>query len=737
MQTQNIIKNLENRSLKYNDFNSIERRREILSSLSRRNLLGRGAVGNVYRVGGYAVKEVSPCRAKKDSALYKYCEDLKKTKNKEFPKIPGGNGKHRYMLPNLFSETVLGMVLGKEISFTPTYNSYLRGDNVYIVMQAQNTVISGGRLNPLLNNTKSLLYLLFQVSHALLTAQQKYRFTHYDLHIENLLYKNNRRDISYPLPNSNKRVVIEGKNCPFIIQISDFALGRLELDNVIVSPSIDQFPVKSYGEFHPSYDILSLLGAILIDNKYRRYFNPLFFSNLDLYRFMLLFLLWILNEKELKVYSNMGFSALQQIRDAIGNKYYGKITTAPNKFIFRPKTDGDFIPYSQTKSTVQITNFLGEILLRKGYLSLESFTKRGNTLHIPRLPFYKEYNVVERYMPEIPLLDSPGRRETVGDFVEMDIDEFVKVRSYHILANVEPKSFNFTIEPSQLQTCPIQEHYLTAIFVKQGYQSKYKFAFDCCKLDPANYLLQNNKTGFTMNGTFFSIKEEFVPIGLYEDKNSLINKYKVPPKYKDVFRYVILENNILKIRKNVKRNTQIFTTGPVLIENGVVVFNPNETRFDCTDEKHAGKTMIKQTENTITTSGYYQYKSVKTQDGFTCAEEFVKDVKTYPRCDAIRPGELSHADNPNPRSVFCILRNGDYIFITVEGRARRGIGFDLYSLARTINKSFPDVVSAINLDGGRSSNMAWRSKRYPDKVFISNPDHLYPYPVGNILTFTN
>jgi len=69
-------------------------------------------------------------------------------------------------------------------------------------------------------------------------------------------------------------------------------------------------------------------------------------------------------------------------------------------------------------------------------------------------------------------------------------------------------------------------------------------------------------------------------------------------------------------------------------------------------------------EDNITISGYYKYKR---ENGFSCVKEFVPSVRTYARCDKIAPGELSHADNPNPRTAFCILPDGGYIFLTVEG----------------------------------------------------------------------
>ena len=598
-------------------------------------------------------------------------------------------------------------------------------------MDAHKTVTVNNQLNPELkmtsDNPKTFLYLLFQISHSLMTAQQKHRLTHYDLHIENILWdewseQKEKKYISYPLPGKINRLVIPKVYCPFILKISDFALSRLETKKAILSPLVDDFPEKTYGEFNPSYDIMSLIGTILIDNKYRVAFDPIF-ENLDTYKFMLIFTLWVLNDKEIKINKD---SNLDDIRDQIGNKYYTSIGNLPNKFNFRPKKDGDFVTYTNTKSLNEVVNFLAKVLEVKKYALLSnSFSEK--VLFLKKLNKYKEYNDILVYSPEIKIDGIPKNGETLSNFKEKNIDQYIQIRSHRILQNSPPKDYNFTIEDKQLEECPIQEHFITTVKVSKNYDQKYKFGYDCCKLDPTNYLLGTSKKGFIINGGFFAIKDDYLPIGTYKDKKNFIEKYMVPEKYKDMFRYVTLKNNELSIKKQWNEEDQIFTAGPILIENRKIAFDPYDNRFHCNDLFHAGNTVLELTENSITTSGHYKY-----EEG-TCNKEFVNNVETYLRCDKIQPGQLSHANNPNPRSAFAILSNGDYMFLTVEGRSKRGIGMDLYGLSKYALENF-DVVNMINLDGGRSSVIAWRDD---DKVYISNADRNYAYPVGNILYLLN
>lgn len=695
--------------LNLSDFSNINKTltKQILKSLKPENLIGEGAVGKVYLVDQkYVVKEVTPCVADPNSKLYEYCADILKIKD-EIPNIPGGDGKIRYILPNLLSEILIGMIQGDMFSFTRTIGSILSESKdevkVYIVMEYNQPLVKDQKISMKMD-TKQFLIFLFQIAHGLFASQQKYKFTHYDLHIENLLWKYSSEEIRYSLPNFDLSLVV---NSPVIFKMSDFGLARLETDTTMITPAVDKFPQNTYGEFSPSYDILSILGSICIANKYRGIFQPLFDKDPDLHRFMFMFLLWVLNDKEIQLSSD-----LAKTRDEIGNKYYTQITSKKNFFTFRPKTQGDFVKYSQAKSMVNIVNFLARVLIatNHGYLS----NKPSTTIELGQVDSFSK---VVLFSPKIPKSKK---------YVEVPIDESILLRSYRIVTKNVPKDYNFTISDKQIEYCPFQENYITAIFMKDI--TNYQFSFQCCKLDIANYLVDKNQSGFAINGGFFDIKGDYLPIGPYKDDYFQTHKHKIPKGYQDVFGHVLLENNQLRISRSVK-NEKVLSTGPILIERGEIVFNPDDNRFTCTDSKTAGKTVIKERARDITVSGHYEYSS----DNNTCFRKYVEDEQTYPRCDKIQPGELSHADNPNPRSALCILRDGTYVFLAVEGRGNRGIGMDLYTLSLTIKESFPDVVSAINLDGGRSSTLAWRTEN--DKtVYISNPDRDYVYPVGNILT---
>ena len=459
-------------------------------------------------------------------------------------------------------------------------------------------------------------------------------------------------------------------------------------------------------------------------------FNQQLLQNSNLYNILIRFTLWLFNDREINFSYTNDFRELLNITGLIADKYYKKIG---NNYIFRPKANKVFVAFINTRSMVEIVTYLADILLQNNLASFSNFSQE-----------FSKYRIFDKILPFAPLIKQPVvplYGDSSSNFVPMQIvPDYVVVKTHRILFSSTPSDYNFTIDQKQLSMCPIQEHYMTAITVDPNIFG-YEFSMQCCKLDPINFLRMNSFPGFTINGGFFNIGEkDFLPIGPYKDANLQTSVNPIPKLYRDVYGFVCMTKNKLYITRDFKfaeRQDHMFSTGPYLIENGEIVFFPYEERFACNYRANIEEpiSVLKETEKTITVSGYDKYEYSQFQGN--CRTELVNKEKTFPRCDRINPGELSHADNPNPRTCIIILKNGDYVFLTVEGRGTRGIGIDLYSLSVTIKKNFPNVLTAINLDGGESTNMAWRTTSQPNTVYFSNPGHMYHYPVGNILVFAN
>lgn len=91
------------------------------------------------------------------------------------------------------------------------------------------------------------------------------------------------------------------------------------------------------------------------------------------------------------------------------------------------------------------------------------------------------------------------------------------------------------------------------------------------------------------------------------------------------------------------------------------------------------------------------------------------------------PVELADTTNYDPRNSIGQLYNGDYIFVTVDGRSRDNIGFRYPDLTRIFQKY--GARFAIALDGGGSASTVVRGVKQNDDIDSSFNDR----PVSNFL----
>ena len=460
--------------------------------------IGKGGVGKVYFIDNtYVVKKSMPCIADTKSKLYQYCQDIKHLKNNLVQVIPGGNGKQNYILPNLLSEIMVGTILD-DIHFSNTITSMIleKDDDldVYIVMHKYNPI------NTFNFTLKNIYYMLFQVAFTLLNAQKTYKLTHYDLHIDNLLWTTwpeGVNSITYG------KITIEKKDCPFIIKISDFALARLETDDIIITPSQTTLDnVNTYGEFNPSYDFMCLLGSMLIDYKFSDEVKKKLSNNTT--KELYLFLAWYLND------TLDPSSSFYNMHEYLGEKHFFYLKN--NGYTFRPKSKGNYLPYINTKSIYDVVSYL--------QTKIQYNNERGD-LYIENLSPYRTNTNIILYDPPLPLHEKPTTQKSIVKSSSMVVDKYITVSKYHVLYNKIPNKKNLTLEKKQINNCPIQEHYITTMHVSKNHTQQ--FMYDCCKIDAVNYLINNQKVGFVMNGGFYAVKGDFLPIGPYKDQYNFIH----------------------------------------------------------------------------------------------------------------------------------------------------------------------------------------------------------------------
>ena len=126
---------------------------------------------------------------------------------------------------------------------------------------------------------------------------------------------------------------------------------------------------------------------------------------------------------------------LNDIRNQIGNKYYKLIGKVKNKFSFRPKQEGDFIPYNvsyNVQSMVEVVNYLAKLLYVSGNVETGNVK---DVIMLKRLKEYKIYDKIILYNPDLTIKSRPKKDKSISKHAEMEIDTGIMVRRYHVLYN--------------------------------------------------------------------------------------------------------------------------------------------------------------------------------------------------------------------------------------------------------------------------------------------------------------
>lgn len=254
--------------------------------------------------------------------------------------------KHYYILNKLLSSLVISVLLGHlNIHYLNTIDTMLLYDNkenkqlsIYTI---QNNITNINLINNI-TNVNNLMIILFQLVHALMTAQQIYQMTHYQFNYKNIMlthYPTNINHISYPLPNTTQKIILNKVNYPYIVKIKGFKKARIENDQFVLSNKT----------FISWYDFASFLGSLIIDDQLRQHFN------LDIYRFLLQLLSYFFNDS-IDI-TNYNHNELDEMRNYMAFRFY---ETHKGKMSYKPKIDKNIY----AKSMVEMVHYLGQKLIQ-------------------------------------------------------------------------------------------------------------------------------------------------------------------------------------------------------------------------------------------------------------------------------------------------------------------------------------------------------------------------------------
>lgn len=627
-------------------------------------------------------------------------------------RIPNtSTGKMSVFAPDYMLEGVMGILLSRMKKNTPgfvriygfQYDPQPPEKPLYIMMES---LQSAG--NSFIDS-KSLMFGMFQIAQTLAVAQKLSRYTHYDLHAGNIMTRKlkKRRTRIYELGDGNYLYT----KFDFDTVIIDYGLNRMETDdNVLLGSStmkVKDGPhrdVLDFRAFNPYTDLITILLYIAYNvgvTNNNQLIIP--WPNISREQGNLVFRL-------LSYALNMDSATDDQILEVINNHI---MSSGHN---WRPSPD---------KLAMTYTNNGGKTIIFKGCRTPQQFMvkfaeeiKKGVPVPPNDRGSLSDY-LDTHYFAVLDRILKPGKTSKIYALPDMRKQMDTSFLNYKVAptftenvvfsvaellpdffhrsgVRTEYKPFNVTrVEiPGSKTEMPAREIYghVATINVSEGHKLGFKFNFECCRIDPRAYMQESNKNGcIAVNAAFFRIDDNFTPVGYFRSPN-YSSQTPFPPNYGQFYGILGVNNEgKLDIDPDLNNFTMFdsaLSCGPVLVYGDRIL-----------------------DDNDIESNELLQWPKVS-------------NVK-------VKPGELAHVANPNPRTAIGILRDGNVRIVYIEGRGERGAGVDCSQLAQ-ICKAL-DMVKAINLDGGRSSQLVWRAPG-SNEISISS-SHTDGYPVGSIISF--
>lgn len=639
------------------------------------------------------------------------------------------SGKMSLYAPNYVLEAIIAAILNSYKKYTPCFTKILGiqydfhspEKKVYILQEKLLEIA------PLIKSSRSFIQISIQLLHALDVAQKKGKYVHYDLHAGNVMARKlPKGTISiYELGNGKYMYTYTD----FDAVIIDYGHNRLETDDSILTPKLifnlqaggsGQREMVDMYEFNPYYDVFSFLSNFFmratsnqpafpwnnraeIDSIFAHFFEVFFnpVSNLpnnteflsNLYEHIRdgggwrplperLATEWIDNEIPRPRGMSPNPTGQKFIKASTPGEMLDRISTHFKKAFF-PQYNGSYSDHNQVFAYLDTYGvfFSDQVLKFEGYDNrfFHQPSKKMETVY---------YNYLQR---DVGVIDD--RVIDIRYFNYANRSSVLKQR-----LSYEPYNRTRAKDVSGQDMDPNNQHvHVALIDIEKGRRNGYKFRFDCCRIDIRNYL-QTKKIagGIAINASFFQIKNEtknFLPIGMYRT-NTFTSNEDIPKIFEPYYGIVGMDRNgnmNIDVLANFGKYNQLLTSGPLLVLNRKGMFDKNimsNPIFQCGPGAHD--------------------------------------------CQKIDPGEFWHIANPNPRTALGILGNGNVVFVHVEGRGNRGAGMDILQLQNTMLNL--GCVNAINLDGGRSSQLMWRS---PGEEVIrqAGPTISTAYPVGNIISY--
>lgn len=574
--------------------------------------------------------------------------------------------------------------------------------SMYVLVERLQT-----NLHDIVNNDQRLLCFLFQVIFTLMVGQEKARFTHYDLHIQNILYTLVSTRIKYMVfPLFNKKVYMV--NPGFHIKISDYGMSRAQYKDVIITTTSGDCVIYHNGLFNPYYDLVRLMLYLIADDSF-------YFSKSPL------------KSKILSII--FGTSNVDKIIKKWGD---------PDGYPKGTETGIYQIPIPSMSWILEQLAMLDPVMLFDrplgGHLAddqILSFT-----------PLESYYVSTGLYDPSITTW--PVRSDSVEIFPGITVGSNMQ----KILGN--KRDFTHVITKSMSESCKtgtgdkhfmMNQHIVEVWITPQiALRNGFKFDFPCCKVDPVEYLYLNDLEGVVINGTLHDRLRSFLPIVPFKNERMTQSNNYVYKPYQNLYGAVMIDDSgsllVGKLPDDRSDLTGYLLTGPMLVYRGQRIIDEQLVRrditingksvkaFQCANDLPNGPIALRKPQITVN-------ESCKMTTGGNV------DVQN---CNNMMLGSLGDITNQRSRTAIVLLKDRRIGFIVVDLSTSHGSGADGMSLVLMslwLQQRFGDnIEAAIAVSSGpdMESRIAIRKPDDSAVYTLNKKNSEVRNPEGNLIS---
>jgi len=581
--------------------------------------LASGQQGSVFEFGNFILKQSKICPNK--NRFYNMCK-MSEDDDPQYNTVNTDKDNKQYDIPLYILEILTGVYISNKISpytdgFCKTYGGlYDKKNKITYSLQEKLVPTPGlGRGLKIFNMSAfSYTHFLFEMLSTLLIAQNKHCYTHYDLHIGNVMFRETLASIDREYtggdflnmnniggPRLSLKIKIQNQYQPVII---DYGLSRFSSENVIFQPS-QNFRVPGFMGlymdnhlFNAYYDMIRLIRSFMLNSR-----NPDgSLVNEPIYVISCYLLCFIFNlphnDPTIQItYINYLFDGdtinhhriiMDRFNVINKNNIYNVLS-----YLAHCMENNNFIYYHNTPSSIYLSHPTIP-------LTPDLNTTVSVTLSTPNDAQYnpnkvKRHILKEKNYTSYPLpivVSSPG--ESLGGLSQnyaWQYNTYTLSRTTlgftgqgFIVPGIDPKWYNLYPNYHNLGQSYKDDISIACAVMPQPYlmESPFIFKTDCCNIDTKRYL-QNKLEGISINASFFNWKTNFGTVGPFKKNQLLIDDTSIPYHYKNDYEYIVIDKdgnltitedrNIDSLNLDIDQNSSLFMAGPLLVKNSLPVFN--------------------------------------------------------------------------------------------------------------------------------------------------------------------